>query len=266
MLISHFMTPPRSAQRNVNIVASTGDRDIMRRRTSRCSLHITDLPDEALVTVAYFLPKPSAALFAVALAAPSSSWPKHYEAQRQPPAISRAIVSSSSWDSLDFEDIEKKVAKKLDDDDLFAVLACIDAKNTLKKLKTSGCVNTMGRGLSPLSGSVVLEQLDLISTGQHEDVSNNSHQPFDGECFISILTSIVEAEDNSLKQLELPISMRIEGSNYLDSNPILDTFLERYNRLLEGRRLKCSKCDGLCLNANQRENQWVVSERGNERW
>jgi len=227
---------------------------------------MTDLPDEALGLVASFLPRPSVALFAVALTAPSSSWPKYYKTQRQLPATCRSIVSSSSWETLNFEEIEGKVAKKLADDDVFAVLACIHAGSTVKKLNFSGCHNVVGSGFEPLRGSIVLEQLDLMSIGQHEDASEKSRLPFDEECFVPILTSIVEAEDNSLKQLELPLSMRIEESNYLYSNPILDSFLERYNQLLESRRLECSKCNNLCLDANRQEHQWIVTEKGNQMW
>ena len=54
------------------------------------------------------------------------------------------------WEELDFEDIEKSLAAKLTDIDIRAVLHCINAKQTLKRLKPAGCVNIMGCGLDSL--------------------------------------------------------------------------------------------------------------------
>ena len=68
---------------------------------------------------------------------------------------------------LNFADVEKSLSSKLTDGDLHALLVCIDARNTLKRLKLAGCVNIIGRGFEPLCGSLVLEQIDLILVG-HE--------------------------------------------------------------------------------------------------
>ena len=130
----------------------------LRKTSSEISL--ADIPNSLLVEVAKFLSEPSAALFAVALSAPSASWLNVQN--RGASEISAAIVSAlnNNWDEIDFvEDID--LAKKLSDDDVGALLVCIDAENKVKRLKLTGCVNITGRGLEPLRGSVVLEQIDL---------------------------------------------------------------------------------------------------------
>jgi hypothetical protein len=75
-----------------------------RRKTATAVLHITDLPVGILEDVASYLCKPSQALFAVAMSAPSTSWCQYNLVHRPSPAT-KAIVSSTQWDILDFEDI-----------------------------------------------------------------------------------------------------------------------------------------------------------------
>ena len=93
-------------------------------------LHINDLPDGILVHVATYLAKPSVALLAVALEAPSTStiWSDDFRSTQptelQSTSSSNAIVMSASsnnnniWSMLDFGDIEKSLAAKLTDDDI----------------------------------------------------------------------------------------------------------------------------------------------------
>ena len=102
-----------------------------RRRTNDTVTHITDLPIGILVDISEYLAQPSRAILAVAFTSPSSSW-KNNNLMHRLSSISAAIVSSSEWDILDFEDIEKSLAKRLSDDDMFAVLQCISAQNVLK--------------------------------------------------------------------------------------------------------------------------------------
>ena len=45
-----------------------------RRRTAADTLHISDLPIGFITDVSAYLPKPSRAILAAALSAPSSSW------------------------------------------------------------------------------------------------------------------------------------------------------------------------------------------------
>ena len=77
------------------------------------------------------------------------------------------IKSKRDWETVDFEDNEESLACCLDDNDMHAILTCIDAKCTLKKLKLAGYTHTRidGRcGLQPLAGSSVLEKLIDLRT------------------------------------------------------------------------------------------------------
>ena len=110
----------------------------MSSNNSANELRINDLPDGTLVHVATYLAKPSVALLAVALVAPSTStlWSDDFRSTQptewQPTSsASNAIVMSASsnnnnngWTVLDFGDIEKSLAAKLTDDDINAVLQC----------------------------------------------------------------------------------------------------------------------------------------------
>jgi len=123
-----------------------------RRRTANDTLHITDLPVGILVDVSTYLSKPSRAIFAAAITAPSSSW-KNDNLMHRLSDRSRAIISPLQWDTLDFADIESNLAKKLTDNDIHAILQCISAQDVLKRLKITGCVNIVGHGLKPISRS-----------------------------------------------------------------------------------------------------------------
>ena len=112
---------------------------------------ITDLlPVGCVVNISEYLHQPSKALFAAAIMLTN-------------PLTSKAIVSSSStqWHTLDFGDIQESLVEKLVDDDLAIILTCINAKEVVRTLKLTYCVNIKGHGLNPLSGSTVLEKIDL---------------------------------------------------------------------------------------------------------
>ena len=107
------------------------DESNKRQRTDTSSnneLHINDLSDGLLVGIASYLAKPSVALFAIAMK-PNNSHPTQ---------TSRAIISSTSWNVLDFSDVEKSLASKLSDNDIDKILRSIDAVNNLKILKLAG--------------------------------------------------------------------------------------------------------------------------------
>ena len=147
-------------------MSNSSSRSHKRQRTTTTNngLHLCDLPDALLVNVGRYLSPPSRALFAASMTAPSSSW-QCVNWQQEPSATSKVIVSSLKNDdgkiSLDFEDVEKSLAKKLTDADIGAVLTCINAKDTLRILKLAGCINITGSGLEPLRGSTILELIDL---------------------------------------------------------------------------------------------------------
>jgi len=140
----------------------------MRKRTAANTLHISDLPIGFIADVSAYLPKPSRAILAVALSAPSTSWQNDDLIHRLSP-ISKAIVSASQWDILDFEDINKALANKLTDDHLDAILKCVNAHDVLKVLKLTGCFSIEGHCLHPLRGSSSLEQIDISIFKHRED-------------------------------------------------------------------------------------------------
>ena len=230
-----------------------------RRRTADSLLD--GLPDVVLTHVASYLAKPSCALFAVALSAPSSSWREcNGEARRQPPTT--AIIASSFYGGgmeINFADVEKSLSSKLTDDDLHALLVCVDARNTLKRLKLAGCVKIIGHGLEPIRGSLVLEQIDLSLIG-HESAwaEREREQLISKDAVIPILESIVvNAGGSTLKHVALPRSWR-SRSPIESQSQLLVQFVERYNQLLENRNAKCSQCDEVCR--NEAIGEWV--ERG----
>ena len=73
----------------------------------------------------------------------------------------KEYYTDGRWGILDFIDIQRSLASKLTDVDIGALLMCIGAKDSLKKLHLPHLVNFVGRGLDPLRGSSVLEHIDL---------------------------------------------------------------------------------------------------------
>jgi len=143
-------------------------------------------------------------MLAVAFTAPSSSW-QNNNLMHRPSPISTAIISSSDWGTLDFMDVEKSLAGRLSDYDMFAILQCINAQyDVIKKLKLTGCVNLTGQGLSPLRGSVVLEQIDfsLLKRYQKPDpYFSKSKMNHSLSKDAVILDSIVSTSGCSLKHI-----------------------------------------------------------------
>lgn len=184
-------------------------------------------------------------MLAVALTAPSISWVETVQGQQREPAEWRrqfsalciAMISSQSWGVLDFEGVDEKVASRLTDDDLHAIFVCIDANNTVKRLKLAGCINIYGSGLEPLRDSIILEQIDLSILGQNIRPTI-SHRPMISiDAAIPVLDSIVAVNGSSLKQIQLP-------HKWVQSewNEALAEFLMRYNHLLDSRQFNCVGC------------------------
>ncbi|KAL9189304.1 hypothetical protein ACHAXT_011794, partial [Thalassiosira profunda] len=120
---------------------------------------IAAIPPHLLGEVASYLAKPSRALFAAAVTAPSSSllWKR---AERQSSLEAIAILGDD-WEELDLAIIEGSLVAKLSDDDVHATLICIDGKRNLRKLNLAAGINIVGHGLEALRGSAVLEKIDL---------------------------------------------------------------------------------------------------------
>eukprot|EP00984_Skeletonema_dohrnii_P016512 scaffold7349_cov129-Skeletonema_dohrnii-CCMP3373.AAC.17 len=119
----------------------------------------------------------------------------------------------AQWDVLDFVDIPMSLASRLSDDDLGAVLVCVDAKNKLKRLKLTHCINIVGHGLGPLRGSVVVEKIDLGLYRQFERVfwpdgrKDFCHAKLSPNIVCDILESILYKEGNSFTRLQYPCKL-----------------------------------------------------------
>lgn len=222
---------------------------------------LAHLPDDQLVAIADFLPKTNRALFAVALTAPSKSF-RLNGWKREPNAVSKAIIASAKpsttyiipphvtdcnrgkhireqqieeesygtyWEVLDFVDINYYFANRLSDEDLGAILVCIDAKNVLKKCRLNRCPRLIGIGLEPLCGSTILELIDINPLSCECD-------DFSAAAIAPILDSIIGTAGHSLRQIHLPTKWR-EGQARRDSP--LREFLERFNQLLLSEGVTC---------------------------
>ncbi|EJK62433.1 hypothetical protein THAOC_16958 [Thalassiosira oceanica] len=134
--------------------------------------------------VSSYLPRENRALFAVALTAPSHNWRCRGRGRRhsRPSPKSSMVLTlhktdwRDEWGEFDFGDVARAAGKRyfplggLSDDDLRAVLLCIDAKNTVNSLKLSKCFGLTGSGLEPLRESMtVLKRIDLSLVGKNED-------------------------------------------------------------------------------------------------
>ena len=135
-----------------------------RRKMTPSLLHITNLPEGIFEHVAKYLAAPSILCAAVAFTASSK---KFYSMMSNGKRVVRGIFSQSkiiltaARNILDLGDVENCLARKLSDDDLAAMLVCINAVSNIKTLRLTGCVCINGRGLAPLMGSVVLKEIDL---------------------------------------------------------------------------------------------------------
>ncbi|KAL7528858.1 hypothetical protein ACHAXR_002672 [Thalassiosira sp. AJA248-18] len=234
---------------------------------------VANLPNEQLLAIADFLPKTSRALFAVALTASPESWcatgwrGKPSEASKAIISSKKPSMQVSHdgfvefddcfveicfdsvsayhahmqnleyyeahWDVLFFSDIEESLIQKLTDNDIGCILVCINAKESLKKIRLCNNENLVGHGLEPLRGSAKLEEIDLgfqMTTLSPESV-------------IPILDSIIDAEGNSLRKFRLPNNW--ETGQARNETP-LRQFFAKFNQLMLSKDVKCCECSKLC--------------------
>ena len=211
-----------------------------RRRTSSPNddniLSLSTLPGDHLATVSSYLAPTSTLLLACALSAPSSSfrtvnwldWKRDESLTNESKAILTSIGSTT--EILDFGDVGD-LASKLSDDDIAALLLCIDAKIKLKKLLLTGCKRIVGHGLESLCGSTVLECISLHLP--MESLSTSVITP--------ILDSIVDSDGNSLREI------KVTNMKHAKNEPAVGKFLAKFNKLFSNG----DKCED-CVDAVQR--------------
>ncbi|KAK1740851.1 hypothetical protein QTG54_008103 [Skeletonema marinoi] len=209
---------------------------------------LSELPSGILTHVANYLDAPSRALFAAALINQNAVASDERNT---------AIVGNE-WTTLDFGEIEKELAVKLNDDDIEKVLQCIDAANRVKKLKLTNCIHITGAGLEPLRGSSIIEQIDLSLVGKHQSPRLSSRPPISREFVLPILDSIIEAEGCSLRHLQFPSAWR--GSWRSDRG--FEQILRHYNELLVNRGGSCVKCNV----SFPEDGSWGCSSYGSQKY
>ena len=221
-------------------------------------LHISKLPVGILVNISAYLAKPSRAILAVAFSAPSSSSSLLSSSSSSSSNVSKAIVSSTQWDALDFQDIEENLANKLTDDDMHAILNFINAQDVLKKLKLTGCINIEGRGLNSLRNSSVLEQIDISLAPMYGSQQELSSEPkISQTIIISILDSIITTNGCVLKYILFPEKWRPK-SNRTSSSLTMQQFQDRYNQYLDGHHYKCVECNTKMDSCNFSSVGWLT--------
>ena len=192
---------------------------------------ISDLPNGVLTHAASYLDAPTRALFAASLAI-------NQNASTALDERTTAIVDHE-WSTLDFGDFETDIVTRLSDDDISAVLVCIDAVNKLKTLKLTNCVHITGTCLEPLRGSTMIEQIDLSLVGKNEIPDLDPPPPISCDFVVPVLDSVIEREDCSLRHLQFPKVWREAGR----SNVQFHQFLQRYDLILLNRGIiSCCKC------------------------
>jgi hypothetical protein len=220
--------------------------------TDACCL--TDLPKEALIHVSTFLAAPSRALFAASLDGSSglsdenisaifpsnqllvgSGGPVNFQeisAQLDKAHVQQILLrieALNQTDILDFGKIPKKYVVQLCDDGIKAILLCVDAVNTVKRLKLTNCIGITGVGLEPLRGSTMIEQIDLSLVGKHQIAKIDPEPPISCELVLPILNSIISQDGCSLIHLQFPKKwQRARGQQFED-------FVTRYKQMLTNR-------------------------------
>ena len=211
-----------------------------RRKMTSSSLHITNLPEGIFEHVAKYLAAPSIVCAAVAFTASSKQF---YLLSNRKGLSSQSKVILATYgarDVLDFGDVENRLARKVSDADLAAMLVCINAVSNIKTLRLTGCVSINGLGLNPLRGSIILKEIDLSLVKKKSSPIIAPAPNISEEDVLPILDSIIDSDGSALEVLTLPKTWR--NRQLLITNQ----FLERFNNSLEARRHTCSRCTVLC--------------------
>ncbi|KAL7529492.1 hypothetical protein ACHAXR_005932 [Thalassiosira sp. AJA248-18] len=143
------------------------------------------------------------------------------------------------WEILDFVDIGRTLASRLTDDDIGAILVCIDAKNNLKRLKLGHCFNLVGHGLTPLHCSTVLEKIDMGLARQFEAPELFEGAKISQDAVFDVLASILGVRTNAFRRLQMPMQWWTLSSNDVIPGEGLRQHLKGYNHILNKRSSCC---------------------------
>ena len=201
------------------------------------------LPPLVIGHLALFLPRSSRALLGAALSTNDQcNW------------------TNDDWKILDFSDLDKDLAAKLTDDDLYHVLKWIDedANNRLRILKLTGCVNIIGHGLRILNGAIRLRQLDLSLVGRNESPVVVPEPALAQAVVLPILSRMVKSKHVDIKHIQMPKHWRV-----VENNTGLKQFFALYSKRLSSR-YNCSQCDDRICRGGKRKN-WM-NENGLQRF
>ena len=211
-------------------------------------MHIDDIPDHLLVEVASFLRGESRALWAISMGAPSGHW----TASAVVPSKCQQILTlqrenwREEWQDFDFGRFQRQndfhsgvwneIQLSLSDDDLKAVLVCIDGASNVESVHLSACHRLTGSGLAPLSGSTALRRIDISLVNSYHCFGTDVECSLELGEILPILESIVGNAGNRLRHIQLPKKWRDA------KHESLSNFLVRHNDMLEMTDRKCCQC------------------------
>ena len=146
--------------------------------------------------------------------------------------------NGNNWNVLDFVDLPMSLATRLSDDDVGAILVCIDAKNELEQLTLTHCTHIVGHGLEPLRSSTRLEALNLglavlvLASGRGDNFVLDDAKLSEGPV-CGIVDGIISEEGNALKRLQFPYTWAENSSEPNASEPSFVFRSERMKLLVD---------------------------------
>ena len=169
----------------------------------------------------------------------------------------KEYYAATSWAMLSLVDLELHLAKKMKDDDIGAILVCINATENLKKLRIASPYgdDIVGHGLEPLRGSAVLKSITIGDQSYDWRRNQSQEKPLSVGVVIPILNSILDA-GNSLREVSLPSKWKMTESR---NDPPLSDFFGRFSQLKITELVECVHCSRTVEGTN--ENSCLLCHR-----
>jgi len=169
------------------------------------------------------------------------------------PKVSRAVLAASlrgrlsflfndTWDTIDFNDMEKNAASRFTDEDIHSILTVTDSVNCLMRINLANLTQITGSGLCVLNGSSVLEHIDLSLVPENHRASDIEENRLKEDVICSLLDSIMSIEGSSLAYINLPKTWLTQPSQ------IINEFIRRYKQYMREKSFQCLKCNRICQN------------------